>query len=151
MLPFPVLTLPPARLDIKKNNDQYFVRCQVRKKWIILTSEEWVRQHYIFYLVNNLNIPISYVSVEKAIQYGELTKRWDILVYSRSHTPLILIECKAPHIALSNKILFQLFTYQHVIQGEYLGLSNGIDHSFYAIEAKGDKKLVEITSFPSWN
>ncbi|MBM3418512.1 MAG: type I restriction enzyme HsdR N-terminal domain-containing protein [Bacteroidetes bacterium] len=151
MFSFPILTLPPAKLELKKSEHQFLVKCLVRKKWLVLTPEEWVRQHYIFYLRNNLNIPISYISVEKSLRYGELIKRWDILVFSKSHTPLILIECKAPHVALTNQTLFQLFTYHHVMQGKYLGLSNGIEHKFYTLDSKSEKKIIEITCFPSWN
>jgi hypothetical protein len=151
MLPFPALSLPLARLDLRKTDDQYWVKCLIRKKWIVLTPEEWVRQHLIYFLLNQLNIPTSFISVEKTIHYGQLVKRWDILVFSKSHTPFMLIECKAPNITLSIHTLFQLFTYQNVVQGKYLAISNGIDHKFYTTDSKGDNKLVEISNFPTWD
>jgi hypothetical protein len=63
----------------------------------------------------------------------------------------MLIECKAPNITLSIHTLFQLFTYQNVVQGKYLAISNGIDHKFYTTDSKGDNKLVEISNFPTWD
>lgn len=151
MFSFPILSLPPAKLELKKSEHQFLVKCLIRKKWLVLTPEEWVRQHYIYFLLDQLKIPSAFISIEKSIEYGKLKKRWDILVFSKSHKPLILIECKAPNIALSMSTFLQLLTYQRIIQGTFLGMSNGIENRFYKIITEGENKLMEIQSFPTWD
>ena len=90
------------------------------------------------------------MSVEKSFHYGTLTKRWDILVYSQNYEPYILIECKAPTVTLSNETLFQLFTYQHIVKGTFLGITNGLEAKYFEVTS-AEAPLKPITNIPVWS
>ena len=91
---------PPPAFQIKKENEQPYVFDTIRKTWLLLTEEEWVRQNFIQYLVAELNYPSSLIAIEKEIELNGMKKRFDVLVYNREHQPWMLIECKAPQIEL---------------------------------------------------
>jgi hypothetical protein len=121
------LNFPPTHLDLTRKSGKIFVKCLIRKKSILLTPEEWVRQHIIAYLINELNYPETLVGVEKAIQYNSLTKRWDIVVFDSDFKPHLLVECKAPNIKLNEDTLKQVLSYQHQLNCELIVISNGLD------------------------
>ena len=95
-----------------------------RKKWVKRTPEEWVRQHFIQYLIQVKSYPSSIISIEKEFQHGELTKRFDIVVY-KDLTPWMLIECKEASTQLNETVIQQLFQYQQIIQAKYIVATNG--------------------------
>jgi hypothetical protein len=95
-----------------------------RKKWVILTPEEWVRQNILQYIHQICNYPASLIAVEKSIQLGELTKRFDILIYKQDK-PWMIIECKEANTPISDKTISQLYQYQQVLNAEYLIATNG--------------------------
>ncbi len=102
--------------------DQIFDPC--RKKWVVLTPEEWVRQNILQYLIQVCKYPIELIAIEKTIQLGSLNKRFDILVYHGT-TPWMIIECKEANTPLNEKTIFQLLQYQQVLNATYLIASNG--------------------------
>ena len=150
MIPFPSLCFPTAPLDLKKSADKILVKCLVRKKWIVLTPEEWVRQHTLFFLHKELKIPIGFFSVEKTFEYNKLKKRWDILVYSSAHKPLLLMECKSTDIAISKETLFQVLTYQHIVKGTYFGMTNGLSQYYYEVINDNKPEIVLLSNLPEW-
>jgi len=95
-----------------------------RKKWVVLTPEEWVRQNILQYLIQVCKYPIELIAIEKTIQLGALNKRFDILVYHGT-TPWMIIECKEANTPLSEKTILQLLQYQQVLDAKYLIASNG--------------------------
>ena len=95
-----------------------------RKKWVALSPEEWVRQNILQYLSQVCLYPASLIAVEKSIQLGELTKRFDILIYKQDK-PWMIIECKEANTPISDKTISQLYQYQQVLNAEYLIASNG--------------------------
>ena len=95
-----------------------------RKKWVVLTPEEWVRQNILQYLSQVCQYPASLIAVEKSIQLGELIKRFDILIY-KEDKPWMIIECKEANVAINDKTIAQLFQYQQVLEAKYLFASNG--------------------------
>jgi hypothetical protein len=105
-----------------KGKDQIFDPC--RKKWVVLTPEEWVRQNMLQYLIQICKYPIELIAIEKTIQLGPLNKRFDILVY-RGTSPWMIIECKEAHTPLNEKTILQLLQYQQVLDATYLIASNG--------------------------
>jgi hypothetical protein len=107
-----------------KGKDQIFDPC--RKKWVLLTPEEWVRQNMLQYLIQICKYPVELIAIEKKIQLGTLTKRFDILVY-RGITPWMIIECKEANTPLNEKTILQLLQYQQVLDATYLIASNGQD------------------------
>ena len=118
------LNLPPSQLRIEKNEVFDFVR----KKFVALTPEEWVRQHVLHFLVHHKNYPAGLIEVEKSIKLFNTDKRVDILVRSRQLKPLVLVECKAPEVNLSQKEVSQLARYQITLEAPYSFLTNGLQH-----------------------
>jgi len=105
-----------------KGKDQIFDPC--RKKWVVLTPEEWVRQNVLQYLIQICKYPIELIAIEKKIQLGSLAKRFDILVYHGT-TPWMIIECKEANTPLNEKTILQLLQYQQALDATYLIASNG--------------------------
>ncbi|HTN18143.1 MAG TPA: type I restriction enzyme HsdR N-terminal domain-containing protein [Chitinophagaceae bacterium] len=113
--------------DLKTENGLRLVRDVVRRKWIQLTPEEYVRQALLHYFIHRMHYPAALIAVEKQIRYGSLNKRYDIVVYNREHQPWLLAECKAPGIPLQQNTLHQLLQYHSSIPCPYWLLSNGVE------------------------
>ena len=144
------LNLPQAPLKLTSRAGRVYVNCLVRKKPIVLTPEEWVRQHLISYLHLHQGYAIEKIGVEKQLLYEGFTKRWDIVVFNRQFEPAILIECKAPDIKLSHEVFMQIATYQQKLNAQCLILSNGQTHLIYEIDA-AQKQLLQKAEFPRNN
>lgn len=142
-----VLNLPPAPLKLSSKAGRIFVNCLVRKKQIILTPEEWVRQHLISFLNLHQGYAIEKMAVEKQIQYDGFTRRWDLVVYNEKFETEILVECKAPQIKISHEVFIQISTYQNKLKASWLILSNGKDHLIYEIDSN-QNKLLQCKNFP---
>ncbi len=119
----------------------------LRRKWIQITPEEWVRQNWIRYLVQTCAYPIALIGVEKKIMVGDLEKRFDLLVYNKQHEPWFLIECKAPEVALTTAVLDQLLRYHQRLPATYLMMTNGSSNFLWK---KVEKRLDEQFSMPVW-
>lgn len=120
------LKYPLFNTKIKKQKDQTFIFDEVRKKWLLLTPEEWVRQHLIHYLIQQKKFPVSLISIEKEIILNDLKKRYDIVIYNKQLKPVLVIECKAPYIELDTAVVEQALRYNLIIKANYLMISNGI-------------------------
>jgi hypothetical protein len=119
------LIFPKAPLELSKKNELVFVRCIIRKKLLLLSPEEWVRQHVLHFLNRQKQYPLSRLSVEKSIRYNGLIKRWDIVAYDVDFKPKILVECKQAAIKMSIDTFLQAASYQKIIQSENILLTNG--------------------------
>ena len=144
------LNLPKATLTLTRKDNVIYVNCLIRKKKIILTPEEWVRQHYINFLSLHLLYPLNYISIEKELTYFGLKKRWDIVVYNNMFNPIILVECKAPNVKLNQEALKQAFTYQNKLNCEFIVLSNGIEHFQWQVD-RLKKTIFEISQIPIYS
>jgi len=98
----------------------------LRKKWLVLTAEEWVRQHVLNYLVNEKKYPPSLIAIEREIQLNDLKKRFDIVIYDRLMKPWMVIECKAPYIELNEGTIAQAQRYNLVLKTAFIMISNGV-------------------------
>jgi len=148
---------PSYPFKIRKNesgsigyNEKDKVKDQIfdpfRKKWVALTPEEWVRQNILQYLVQICNYPSTLIAIEKSIQLGELTKRFDILIY-KLDKPWMIIECKEANVHINDKTITQLYQYQQVLEAEYLFASNG--HETIGAQIKSGKLLI-MQNFPEY-
>ena len=144
------LNLPKTTLTLTLKENVIYVNCLIRKKKIILTPEEWVRQHYINFLSLHLQYPLSFISVEKELNYFGLKKRWDIVVYNNLFNPIILVECKAPNVKLNQEALKQAFTYQNKLNCEFIVLSNGIEHFQWQVD-RLKKTIIEVSQIPIYS
>lgn len=94
---------PPYQPKIKTENGKEFIFDEFRKRWILLTPEEWVRQNFLQYLTQTKKYPASLIAIEKEIKLGELKKRFDLVVYDRNSKPWMIVECKEMNVALDKK------------------------------------------------
>ncbi|MEN9697358.1 MAG: hypothetical protein RLZ56_779 [Bacteroidota bacterium] len=141
------LNYPSYPFKIRKTQGQDEIFDPFRKRWVILTPEEWVRQNILQYLVLVCNYPASLIAVEKQIQLGELQKRFDIVVY-KQEKPWIIIECKEANVPINDKTIRQLLQYQQVLEAEFLFASNG--HETIGAQIKTGK-LLALQGFPEYN
>ena len=111
----------------KKDKDKFFIYDSIRKSWLLLTPEEWVRQHWVHYFSFKKGYSTSALITEKKLELNGLTKRIDLLVTEKT-IPKILIECKAPHIKLTEKTFEQTARYNSIINAERIILTNGLQH-----------------------
>ncbi|MES2799429.1 MAG: type I restriction enzyme HsdR N-terminal domain-containing protein [Bacteroidota bacterium] len=129
------LNLPKANLNLSQKGADLFVVCLIRKKKIVLTPEEWVRQHILSYLLHDLKIAASLIAVEAALEYNQLKKRSDVVVFDGDGKPTLLVECKAPAVKLSENVYQQIASYNAKMNVRRLLISNGIDHLVFNIDS----------------
>jgi len=120
--------LPNVALKTKSVEGTIQVFDVIRKKYFVLTPEEWVRQHFIHYLNNEKNYPMGLMGVEKMIKYNALKTRADIVLYTREGKAKMIVECKAPNIKITQDTFNQIAKYNFKLKVEYLVVTNGIQH-----------------------
>lgn len=123
------------RFKIKENKNCVFD--SIRKKWVVITPEEWVRQHCAHFLINEKQYPSSLIAIEKKISVFQTVKRFDLVVYYPDGQVAVLIECKAPKVKISQKVFDQLARYNLKLNSDYMMVTNGLSHYY----CKMDKKL----------
>ena len=116
---------PPYQPKIKEEKGKEFIFDEFRKRWILLTPEEWVRQNFLQYLTQIKKYPASLIAIEKEIKLGELKKRFDIVVYDRNSKPWMIIECKEMNVSLDKSVLDQVLRYNITLNVPYLVVTNG--------------------------
>jgi len=141
-----VLPYPSYPFKIKAINGKDQIFDPFRKIWVVLSPEEWVRQNLLQYLVQTLHYPSSLIAVEKEIKLGELSKRFDIVVFKNEQAWMI-IECKEAKVALNEKTMDQILQYQQVLTAQYLFISNGHETMGTKIESG---KLQALQNFPEY-
>jgi predicted type IV restriction endonuclease len=124
----PKLMLPNVALKTKSVEGTIQVFDVIRKKYFVLTPEEWVRQHFIHYLNNEKNYPMGLMGVEKMIKYNALKIRADIVLYTREGKAKMIVECKAPNIKITQDTFNQIAKYNFKLKVEYLVVTNGMQH-----------------------
>ncbi len=141
------IEFPPYQPNIKTEAGKEMIFDFIRKKWVVLTPEEWVRQNILQYLVQVKNYPASLIAVEKEIHLGELKKRVDILVYDRSQLPFMIIECKEMNVPLNEKVLQQVLRYNQSLQMKYILISNGENSFGFKITSAGPVEMSELPDY----
>jgi len=125
---FPELDFPTFEMFVEKRSDKWYIYDVIRKKYVVLTLEEWVRQHLIHYLINHLNYPASLIQVEYGFFIKNKAYRVDLATFSRQAKPLLLCECKAPTVKLTAKTISQAAMYNYSQQAPYMFITNGLSH-----------------------
>lgn len=128
------LNLPHYPFRIKPETDQYKIFDPVRKKYLVLTPEEWVRQHVVQFLINQHDCPASLIEIEKGLVLNGLTKRADVVLNDHFGKPLLLVECKAAKVKISQEVFDQIARYNFVLKVPYLMVSNGLQHYYCQID-----------------
>ncbi|MBQ8968880.1 MAG: type I restriction enzyme HsdR N-terminal domain-containing protein [Bacteroidaceae bacterium] len=124
----PTLNLPPAPLRLTQRNGQTCVFDELRRRYIKVTPEEWVRQHFVHFLIGHLGYPQGLLANEVSLSLNQTTKRCDTVLYDLQARPRMIVEYKAPHIELTQKVFDQISRYNIVLRVPYLIVSNGIQH-----------------------
>lgn len=145
-----LLNLPTYKFRIKSNENNFAIFDIIRKKYVVLTPEEWVRQHLIHYLIEEKKYPISLIAVEKKLTINNLTKRTDILVFNTKGLPEIIIECKAPSIKINQSAFDQIARYNLKLNANYLIVSNGLEHFFCSMDTENEQ-YVFLENIPSYS
>lgn len=145
------LNLPEYKFRIKIQNNKQLIFDSIRKKFVTLTPEEYVRQHFMQYLIEQKNYPLSRLAIEKEININGLKKRCDAVVYNTEYAPTMIIEFKAPHIKLSQDTFDQAATYNSKLSVKYLIVSNGMEHFACWVDNEQSKYnfLAEIPDYNS--
>jgi hypothetical protein len=145
---YPRLNLPPIQLktELRQGTKTYFWE-PIRKKWLWLSPEEWVRQHMVHFLITYKNYPKNLIALELPQSYGSLAKRCDIVVYNTMQEVCLLVECKASHIAINQSTLSQLLSYQHGLTAAVLCMTNGKSH--YVLKVQ-NTDLVPLSDIPDF-
>ena len=135
----PQLNLPNFEPQLLKKEGKLWIFDVLHKKQLVLTPEEWVRQHWINFLSTQLKFPKGLFALEKGLLYNKLLKRTDLVVWDKSGNPYLLIECKAPKVKLTQKTIEQACMYHKELKSPFLVISNGLQHiclSFDAVQEK---------------
>ena len=140
------LNFPDFEFKLKKIDNKTFIFDSFRKKFILLTPEEWVRQHVLNFLVLK-KIPITHIAVEKQIIINSLNKRFDVVIYNNTGDVIMLVECKSPSIKLTQNVFDQISIYNLNLNSKYCMVTNGLDHIYFKMD-KLSKKFTFVKDFP---
>lgn len=136
------IKFPEPDFTIRQEGGQDLIFDKIRKKYIVLTPEEWVRQNFIHYLVADKKYPATLLAVEKEIHLGSMRKRCDIIVYNRHSAPWMIVECKEMEVPVDEKTMEQILRYNMAMPVQYLVLTNGV-HTYCVERKETEWKLLE--------
>jgi hypothetical protein len=119
------IQFPDKKPQLKKEKGRELIFCIIRKRWVLLTPEEWVRQNFLLYLTEILYYPQAVIAVEKKIKIAEVERRFDIVVYDKNAHPFIIVECKEMTVQLSQEVLMQVLRYNVSVNARFLIITNG--------------------------
>ncbi len=144
------LNLPDFEYRTRKVANQLQIFDPVRRKYVALTPEEWVRQHFIHYLNVHKKVPLSHIAVEKALIVSHLAKRADIVVFKGGLKPLLAVECKAPSVEINEDVFYQVLRYNMALRVEYLVVTNGLRHVYCKVDYD-NQKAIFIEELPDYD
>lgn len=143
------LNFPDFEIPVKLKQNKPYVFDLVRKKWLRLTPEEWVRSHCIQYLYQQKNFPLSLLRVEQQVLVFNQKKRFDLVACNNQQEPLIIVECKAPTVSISQTTFDQIAQYNLALKSPYSMITNGLNHYFYHMDF--EKKTIQfVEELPSY-
>ena len=144
------LNFPVYSFRFKNSENKVSIFDEIRKKFILLTPEEWVRQHVVQFLLQDKKYPKSYINVEKLIKINDLSKRYDGVVFQPNGEIFLLIECKAPEVPISQQTFDQIARYNLVLKAKYLMVTNGLNHYFCQMDFENEK-YVFLKELPEYS
>ena len=143
------LNFPAYSFRFKNSENKTAIFDEIRKKFIILTPEEWVRQHVVQFFLQEKKYPKSYINVEKVLKINNLNKRYDLVVFNPDGSIFVLVECKAPEIKISQNTFDQIARYNMTLKAQYLMVTNGHNHYFCQMDYQQERYhfMQELPSF----
>lgn len=142
-----VVHYPEPSFRTQEKNGKQYIFDGLRKTWLLLTPEEWVRQNFVQYLVQVKKYPATLIALEKEILLNGMKRRFDVLVFDRDHKPWMLIECKAESVALQEAVLQQALRYNITVPVNYIIITNGAETRGWQ---KGGAGLTELNELPEF-
>jgi hypothetical protein len=143
------LNFPEYPMKVMREGKKTKIFDPLRKKYLLLTPEEWVRQNLVQFLIRDLKFPQGLIAIEKGIQVNDLYKRADVVVYNKTGEPIFMVECKAPQVEIDQRTFDQIARYNIAFKLPYLMVSNGLKHYCAKIDFinRQFKFLDEIPSY----
>ncbi|MCG1037176.1 type I restriction enzyme HsdR N-terminal domain-containing protein [Polaribacter sargassicola] len=132
------LNLPNYNFKLKSSENKTLIFDKLRKKYLVLTPEEWVRQHYVYFLIEEKKYPISLIALEKQLTINNRKKRTDILVFNANGKPDIIVECKAPSIKITQDTFDQIARYNLKLKANFLIVTNGLQHFYCKMDFENE-------------
>ncbi len=145
----PRLNLPSFSCKIKEVDGKPYIFDIIRRKFVFLSPEEWVRQHFIHLLIDHYGYPRSLFAVETGVYYNTLRKRSDIMTLGADGNPFLLVECKAPGVKIKNVVFDQIARYNFTLKPRYLVVTNGLEHFCFCVREEG--KIDFLDDLPVYN
>lgn len=136
-------------IKIRKKSQGNEIFDVVRKKWLVLQPEEWVRQLMVLYLSKVLDFPLNHFSIEKGVNKGLKKGRWDIVVFDYAMKPFLLVECKSPLVSLTEDVIYQASVYNIELKAPYIAVTNGLISSCFTVN-KENKNYTFLADFPCY-
>jgi hypothetical protein len=133
------LNFPKLSFRIKNSENKHYIFDEIRKKFIVLQPEEWVRQHCVSYLIQYKKYPKSLINVEKELKVNGLSKRYDIVVYNSNGSIHLIVECKSPKITINQDAFDQIAQYNLTLNATFLMVTNGINHYYCAMDFEDER------------
>jgi hypothetical protein len=144
------LNLPPYPFKLTDQNGQLYIFDDLRKKSLLLTPEEWVRQHFVQYLVQVKGYPKTLIKLEGGLKQNGIARRSDIVVFNTSGQKILMVECKAPGVEITQKVFDQIARYNITHRSPVLAVSNGLQHYYCFIDFT-DSSYRFIEELPAYN
>ncbi|MRT17263.1 type I restriction enzyme HsdR N-terminal domain-containing protein [Vitellibacter sp. q18] len=143
------LHFPTYSFRFKSSENKTMVFDEIRKKFVVLTPEEWVRLHAVQFLLNEKKYPKSLINVEKQLKLNETVKRYDIVVFNKDGSIFLIVECKAPAVEISQLTFDQIARYNLALESDFLMVTNGLEHYFCQMNFK-NKRYVFLEEIPDY-
>lgn len=143
------LNFPKFSFRLKNSENKHYIFDEIRKKFVVLQPEEWVRQHCVCYLIKNKNYPKSLINVEKELKVNGLKKRYDIVVFNSDGSIHLIVECKSPKITINQSAFDQIARYNLTLNATYLMVTNGLNHYYCAMDFESERYQF-LTDIPNY-
>jgi type I site-specific restriction endonuclease len=143
------LHFPKYNFRFKSNENKTLIFDIIRKKFVVLTPEEWVRQHVLHFLISEKKYPVSLINVEKQLQLNDTVKRYDIVIFNKDGSIYTIVECKAPSIKINQQTFDQIARYNLALKSELLMVTNGLEHYFCTMDFE-NKKYLFLKDLPEY-
>jgi type I site-specific restriction endonuclease len=143
------LNFPEYQFRFKSNENKSLIFDVIRKKFVVLTPEEWVRQHVVHFLLSEKKYPRSHINVEKQLQLHDTVKRYDVVLFNSDGSIQLVVECKAPSIPITQNTFDQIARYNLVLEATYLMVTNGHNHYFCRMDHK-EERYIFLKDIPQY-
>lgn len=143
------LNFPPYTFRLKSSENKPLIFDPIRKKFVVLTPEEWVRQHTLKHLIEAYNYPLSLINVEKELRVNGLSKRYDIVIFKPDGSIRLIVECKAPKVKITQDTFDQIARYNLALKASHLMVTNGLNHYFCQMDYE-EQKYIFLPDIPAY-